>query len=267
MLVVELAVKEWVDIQMAVTLSEKLIAALKSSGVTTFHRPGVRLPDDVIFEPPCSFKWMRVEHSIAVGAFSYAVNGYYFACRIGRYCSLGEDVQIGRHSHPTNWFSTSPFFYQDFHLVLDQPLPSGVKLSPRTDFSRRTPPTTLKVTHIDNDVYVGHGAFILPGVTIGTGAVVGACSVVTKDIPPYAIVAGSPARIVRYRFSERDIERLLASAWWDFAPWQLRGASVDDIPRFLDLVVSLREANTPVYAPKQIKLAELVAKDVSLQTP
>lgn len=243
---------------MTVVLNQKLIEALKRKRITTFLRPGASVARHSVFEPPCSFKWMRIEHSIALGAFSYAVSGYYFACRIGRYCSFGEDVQVGRHAHPTNWFSTSPCFYQEFSSVFDQPLPATVELEPRSDFLNRTPPVVLKITNIANDVYIGHGAFVFPGVTVATGAVIGARSVVTKDVPPYAIVAGAPARVVRYRFSDPDIERLMKSEWWKFAPWQLRGAPVDDIAGFLDFISSLRCSGVIDYAPDPVNLVALM---------
>ena len=71
-------------------------------------------------------------------------------------------------------------------------------------------------TVVGNDVWLGYRALVLPGVTIGDGAVVAAASVVAADVPPYAIVAGNPARVVRSRFSDDDVERLLRAAWWDW---------------------------------------------------
>ncbi|WP_140538245.1 DapH/DapD/GlmU-related protein [Mesorhizobium sp. B1-1-8] len=69
---------------------------------------------------------------------------------------------------------------------------------------------------VGNDVWIGHGAIMLPGVAIGDGAVVGAGAVVTKDVPPYAIVVGSPAKVIRYRFSEDVVAKLLAIQWWQW---------------------------------------------------
>jgi len=246
---------------MPIKLTQQIIEALRRSGVSTLHSPGGSyLPDDVIFEPPCSLKWMSVVHSLRLGAFSYAVSGYYFACDIGRYCSFGEQVQVGRHGHPMHWISTSPFFYLQFEQVLDQPLPAGVESLGGKSFKSHTPPTILKRTKIGNDVWIGHGAFLLPGITVGHGAVIAAKSVVTKDVPPYSIVAGSPAKVIRDRFSESYKEALLASKWWEFAPWQLRGADVEDIPAFTQHVQSLRRSGEPTYSPNEIRLADLINK-------
>jgi len=140
-------------------------------------------------------------------------------------------------------------------------LPEGIELNVHRDFERSGPPVTAKLTVIGNDVWIGHGAFILPGIHIGDGAVIAAMSVVTKNVPPYAVVAGSPAKVVRYRFPEEQIARLIESKWWEFAPWQLKGARIDDIPEFLDFVAKLRASGEPVYAPEEIKLSDLATGD------
>jgi acetyltransferase-like isoleucine patch superfamily enzyme len=242
---------------MSVKLTQQLIENLLSRGVSTHFRPGVILPDDVVFEPPCSFKWMSIQHSLRLGAFSYAVSGHYFGCCIGRYCSIGEQVQIGRHSHPMHYFSTSPIFYLKYKDVLDQELPEGIELDARVDFNKTTPPVVAKKTIIGNDVWIGHGAFILPGVRIGDGAVIAAMSVVTKDVPSYAIVAGSPARIKKYKVADTHIESLIQSRWWDFPPWVLKGTSVDNIPAFLDHISELRGAGVALHEPGTVKLIDL----------
>lgn len=243
---------------MPIKLNRDLIDQLAKRGVTTHMQPGTQLPDRVVLEPPCSLKWMQVQHSLEMGAFSYAVSGFYFACRIGRYCSFGEDVQIGRHPHPMHWFSTSPFFYQDYQGVLDAQPPAGIALDAAHDFHRQGPPVVAKPTLIGNDVWIGHGAFILPGVKIGDGACIAARSVVTKDVPPYAVVAGVPAQVKKYRFPEKRLERLARSRWWEFAPWDLKGAPVDQFPAFFDFLAKIRSEGVKPYVPQKIKLADLL---------
>jgi acetyltransferase-like isoleucine patch superfamily enzyme len=239
---------------MNIKVTNKIIKNLAKKGVSIFENQS--LPSNSMLEPPCSLKWMEVHHSISLGAFSYAVSGFYMACRIGRYTSIGEGVQIGRHGHPLNWASCSPVFYMDVKEVLDLDYVGVPKIRTGVDFKFSTPPATVQVTHIHHDVWIGHEAFILPGVTVGTGAVVAARSVVTKDVEPYSVVAGVPAKIIRKRFDSDTIDKLLDSKWWEFSPWQLKGVAVDDIEEFLAHVKAIRESNIQPYKPIRLNLSD-----------
>ena len=86
-------------------------------------------------------------------------------------------------------------------------------------------------------------------------------SVVTKDVPPYAVVAGVPAGVVKYRFPEDQIRALLQSRWWEFAPWSLKGAPVDDVNEFLGFIERLRAKGIEIYAPDKIVLSELILQE------
>lgn len=238
-----------------VIITAQALATMRSLEITTLNPPGFSLPNETIFEPPCSIKWMQIAHSIQMRAFSYAVGGYYFACSIGRYVSIGEDVQIGRHGHPPHWASTSPFFHMPHSHVLDLELPLAEGITP-DDFYLGRPGQSALRTQIGNDVWIGHGAFISPGVTIGDGAVVGAHAVVTKDVPPYAIVTGVPATVRRMRFSDGIIERMIALRWWRFAFWDLRGASITEPDRFISKVEERIANGIPEYRPKLVRVAE-----------
>jgi len=111
---------------------------------------------------------------------------------IGRYCSLADNVTIGPGEHSLSAVSTSALFYDDPWDVL----------------------TEKKLT-IGDDVWIGVNAIVLRDVEIGTGAVVAAGAVVTKSVPPFAIVAGVPARVIGYRFPEEEQMKILASRWWE----------------------------------------------------
>ena len=138
-----------------------------------------------------------------IGAYTYISYGCIINnCQIGNYSSIARGVKIGLGKHPANFISTSPIFYS-----LNNPLKKFfVKSQKFTEFERTT---------IGNDVLIGVNVVILDGLTIGDGAIIGANAVVTKDIPPFAIAVGSPAKIIRYRFSEENMQKLLSIKWWN----------------------------------------------------
>ena len=246
---------------MRITLTPQLIERLHAMGVETLHgaHAGVMLPANTQFEPPCSFKWMQMGYAGKIGAFSYAVSGYYFATTIGRYTSIGEQVQVGRQDHPLDWLSTSPFQYLNdplFNVGHDWPAAAAFHAY-QSHLVGQVPGTVLRPVQIGHDVWIGHGAMIRAGVTVGNGAIVAAGAVVTADVPPYAIVGGNPARVIRLRLPEKTAEALQALAWWRFAPWQLGAAPFHQaeelVPYLRDLIPTLSE-----YAPALIDLRSLV---------
>ena len=173
---------------------------------------------------------------LTMGRHSYnrpAVRWYYgdnASVTIGSFCSLADDVLItvgGRH--PTEFVSTFPFRAR---FRLDGAYIDGI-------------PQAERDVVIGHDVYVGRGARILAGVRIGTGAVVGAYAVVAKDVRPYAIVAGNPAREIRRRFPDDVVDRLLAIAWWEWPDEEIRRAipliSSPDVEGFLQRYGGERE--------------------------
>lgn len=123
--------------------------------------------------------------------------------QIGKFCSIGPNFLCGWGIHPVNGLSTAPMFY------------STLKQNGRT-LSKEDKITERKKITIGNDVFIGANVTVLDGITIGDGAVIGAGAVVSKDIPPYAIAVGCPIKIIRYRFSEENINKLLKIKWWDF---------------------------------------------------
>lgn len=118
--------------------------------------------------------------------------------KIGRYCSIARPIRIMNRNHPMEFKSTHALFFDPFLKFAKKDLIEYIPLT------------------IGNDVWIGHNAIIMPHVkNISDGAVIGAGAVVNKDVPPYAIVVGNPARVVRYRFSQSTIDKLLASRWWE----------------------------------------------------
>lgn len=140
---------------------------------------------------------------------------------IGSFTSIANGVVIGGGRHPMEWVGMSPVFYEGRDSV-------AAKFSKHS----REPPRRVVIGH---DVWIGHSAILLPGVSVGDGAVVGAGSVVTKVVPPYAIVGGNPARHIRYRFSDEIIRRLLVMQWWSMDERRLRQLApyFHDVEKFL----------------------------------
>lgn len=123
-----------------------------------------------------------------------------FHTDIGSFTSIASGVILGGARHPMEWLGMSPVFYKGRDSI-------------KTKFVEFELPPPKRVT-IGNDVWIGRNAIVLPGVSVCDGAVVGAGAVVTKDVPPYAVVAGNPARVIKYRFDEDTIESLLEMEWW-----------------------------------------------------
>lgn len=142
---------------------------------------------------------------IKIGDYSYGLRHESFfpynpsdAVTIGKFCSIADGVKFVFGEHRTDLVSTFPF-----HAICFDGEPHSEARSKG------------KIV-IENDVWIGANAMILSGVKIGNGAVVAAGSVVTKDVPPYAIVGGVPAKIIRYRFSRDEIDTLLKICWWEW---------------------------------------------------
>lgn len=159
-----------------------------------------------------------VHDSAIIGQYTYLnenaqVNSY---TTIGKYCSIASDAIIAPYAHPMNWLSTHPF-------QCDLLWADAAKIN-RIRFD-----TPNKYTLIKNDVWIGTRAVIKRGVTIGNGAIIGSCAMVTKDVPDYAIVAGNPAKVIRYRFSQDIIDKLLKLEWWNLPIEKLRNVTFNDI--------------------------------------
>lgn len=140
-----------------------------------------------------------------IGRYSYiSHDSQVVLTKIGSFCSISDHVSIGGAEHPYSWVSTSPVFEDVKGCIIKKKLIKHLM-------------DDQKITCIGNDVWIGHSAIVKAGVTIGDGAVVGAGSVVTKDIPPYAIVGGVPAKIIKYRFDESVVNQLIETKWWNLS--------------------------------------------------
>lgn len=152
-----------------------------------------------------------IEGKVTIGRFTSLwgpnlhILGQMNGVKIGAFCSIARNVSIQENGHNTQRMTT---YFLEKNL-LDIPMQENAIVS-------KGP------ISIGNDVWIGTGAQILSGVTVGDGAIIGAGAIVTKDVPPYAIMAGNPAKVVKFRFNEQKIDELLALQWWDWPIEKIR---------------------------------------------
>ena len=163
--------------------------------------------------------------NVSIGDFSYISSGTQLdLMQIGKFCSLGPQILGGCGGHPMDLVSTNPVFFSTFTQ-------SGITFATKDCFEDRA---NIIIGH---DVWIGARAFIKDGVKVGNGAIVAAGAIVVKDVPSYAIVGGTPAKVIRYRFPPEVIQELLIIQWWNWSVEKLQDAgcyfSNNDIHSFI----------------------------------
>lgn len=195
--------------------------------------PGARIIKSRLQGPVYLNRNTQMGPDVVVGKY-FGMNESCYVARatLGAYCAIGARTAINPFNHPIDWLSIHEFQYH----------PNSFDWVPEyNEMERlaRTPDMFPTVT-IGNDVWTGHNVNVMPGVNVGDGAVLAAGAVVTKDVPPYAIVAGVPATIKRYRFAEKTIEKLLRVKWWELELSELSGLPFRDIERCLGMLEEIR---------------------------
>ena len=173
---------------------------------------------------------------VTIGAYSYlAGHSTAHNTHIGRFCSVSKDLLCGLGEHPTTFVSTSPVFFSTRGQC-------NTTFADRDAFGESSP------VEIGNDVWIGARVFVRDGLRIGHGAIIAAGAVVVDDVPDYAVVAGIPAKVIRMRFSDDQVARLLALNWWDWDESRLRAAgerfACEDIEAFLEWAMDGRECGS-----------------------
>lgn len=195
-----------------------------------------------------------------IGAFSYLGNSgslIRHVGKIGRFCAFARDLQMGHAEHSVSMLSAHPMFcspfdtnwgaakclYEDMEIVKENLRESDKSIKRKS------------YIQIGNDVWIGQGAYISRGVTIGDGAVIAARSVVVKDVPPYTVVGGVPAKPIKQRFSDDIIEKLLALKWWDFGPKILKGIRLYNIEEAINKIEKRIADGAVKYVPQKLEIS------------
>lgn len=205
----------------------------------------------VKFEPPVQLNnaSMHVYRNIAIGRYSFLRTGRIrYVDTIGRYTSIGPGVTIGEGEHPVTWLTSSPAVH-DVHRFKFYPpeADSGPRTIKRT--ADNIDPRTLQNATIGNDVWIGANVLIRRGVTIGDGAIVAAGAFVNKDVAPYTIVGGLPAKVIGQRFPDDIVEQLLELKWWEFDVSDLSGVAFDDIRQAIEQITERERAGRICRVP------------------
>lgn len=174
----------------------------------------------------------RASGLASVGAFSYSYSGLPDGASVGRYCSISGGLRFIDSSHPLELLTTSALTFRPANHLFREFVTDAI--TEHADGYSTTPDKPYP--RIGNDVWIGSNVTLAMGIEIGTGAVVATNSTVTRDVPPYAIVGGNPAQVIKYRFDEATIERLLSSRWWSYDPRQVFRSLGTDFKELLETI-------------------------------
>lgn len=219
-------------------LENSSLEPMTAHGIVRLN-PGARIIASKLLGPTYLNRHAQIGPDAVIGKY-FGMNEHGFIARatVGAFCAFGARTAINPFNHPINWLSTNEFQYHPRSFDWVEEYNNFVRLE-------RTPDMFQHVT-IGNDVWTGHNVNVLPGVNVGNGAVIGAGSVVTKDVAPYAVVAGVPAQVRRMRFSDAIIERQLRLKWWELELSDLSGLPFRDVERCLDRIEEIRARKHPL---------------------
>ncbi len=209
-------------------------------------------------ESPCEFRPGHFDIDF-IGAYTYLGGGHTVARhikKIGRFCSIAPNLHAGLVEHPTDFLSANPIFQGGWKNLWHQldvfNANNSNNIKKSYDCYNDILKTKFKKIIIGNDVWIGDGVLIRRGVKIGDGAIIASHSVVTKDVEPYMIVGGVPAKPIRLRFEEKVIEKLLHLKWWDYGLNALDGCDFTDMGQSIAQIEKNINNAHFIYTPPQI---------------
>ena len=196
-----------------------------------------------------------------IGSFSHSLSGLPPSTRIGRYCSISWNVRVMALNHHVSSASTSSFSYDPRFIIFRMCLEDDAVESFSRYGGRPSRPNRIDAPIIEHDVWIGQDAMLARGITLGTGCVIGAGAVVTGSVPPYAIVGGNPACLIRFRFPEEIVADLLESCWWNYKVSDFAELRYDDPVLFLAQLRQAAEAGIDNALPASKACARRVLRD------
>lgn len=233
---------------------------LGGPGVVTFQASGRTYKDDamvdiqpgVVMEPYSTYYAGSAMQLVTMGSFSYILSRMHPSVSIGRYTSIALGVRVMGNRHPLERVSTSPSFYNNGLVMRTYQADMGVK----TNFDPFD--ESIKDIVIGNDVWIGENVTLAHGVTIGDGAVIASNSVVTKDVAPFTVVGGVPARRIKDRFSHSVIARLEELQWWRYSPESLSDLDLKNPEYFCEKLAErvASDAITPFIPAKVLTFSD-----------
>lgn len=219
------------------------MSSYKDSGRTYPDDSMIDVPDGIVLESYSTFWSGSGRQLVSMGAFSYTGSTLHPSMSVGRYTSIAAGLKVMGNRHPLERVSTSPAFYT--RALMMQTFEDDYKAASNfTPFSHH--PGTIT---IGNDVWIGENVTFGHGVTVGDGAVVASNAVVTKDVEPYSVVGGVPAKPIKSRFPIDVVVDLMRLQWWDYSPASISDIDMTDPRKFCDDMASRVRSGIEPFQP------------------
>lgn len=215
----------------------------------------IEIPENFISEPYCTYWGKNALRLASLGSFSYTRSILPSIISVGRYTSIGNGLQTLGDRHPHEWLSTCPSFYSQNSglvkiLAQDTKTPNNFHAFNKSH----------KPIKIGNDVWIGQNVTLAQGVTIGDGAVIAGNSLIVKDVPPYTIMGGNPAKPIKPRFNESIVDALKSLKWWEYSLQDFSDLDVTNpyifCHQFTERVTS---GKIHKYTPKKLTLSDIIS--------